>query len=639
MIYFKSNEVKHLKLNTSNSPFNEKQVTELNQLLQTLTQSQKQWLSGYLLAVDNDDATTGSELEQTVEEIEGNNNHLSEQQLTSASYMLQNKEPHIQASQRHVTVLYGSESGNAMGLAEIFSERLNEIGHQVSLMSMDDYDTTSIAQLEDLFIITSTHGEGEPPDNAWDFFDFLEKNDAPNLSHVRYSVLALGDQTYEFFCQAGKDADALLEKLGAERICQRVDCDIDYEEDAEKWMSDVINKIDTKAEGIQSETIISESIKSAKEKKYSKSNPYEAEVLANYNLNSAGSNKETRHIEFLLDDFSESYEPGDCIVALPQNDPELVDTLICMLGWDPQSTVPINDQGDTLPIVDALTSHFEITKLTVPLLKNADIYFDNEVLSERIEDEAWTREYVINRDFIDLLTDFPPIELQPENMYQILRKLPSREYSISSSFMATPDEVHITVGTVRYQAHGRERKGVCSVHFAERIKPGDTVPIYLKKNPNFKFPMQQDIPVIMIGPGTGIAPFRAYLQEREELGMTGNTWLFFGDQHRDTDFLYEDELEEWLENGNLTRLDVAFSRDQEQKEYVQHRIMEESARFNEWLDQGAAIYICGDEKCMAKDVHQAIKDVLVKERHISQDEAEQLLRQLKQQQRYQRDVY
>ncbi|MQH58720.1 sulfite reductase [NADPH] flavoprotein alpha-component, partial [Escherichia coli] len=209
----------------------------------------------------------------------------------------------IEANQRHVTVLYGSESGNAMRLAEIFSERLSDIGHQVVLMSMDEYDTTNIAQLEDLFIITSTHGEGEPPDNAWDFFEFLEDDNAPNLNHVRYSVLALGDQTYEFFCQAGKDVDALLENLGAERICKRVDCDIDYEEDAEKWMADIINMIDTTSEGIQSESVISESIKSAKEKKYSKSNPYQAEVLANINLNGTDSNKETRHIEFLLDDF------------------------------------------------------------------------------------------------------------------------------------------------------------------------------------------------------------------------------------------------------------------------------------------------------------------------------------------------
>ncbi len=626
-----------MKLNTSNSPFTEKQVTEINNLLQTLTESQQQWLSGFLLANSND--TTSDSNQQQLETEVWQQSQISEEQATSTTYMLQNKEPHIEANQRHVTVLYGSESGNAMRLAEIFSERLSDIGHQVVLMSMDEYDTTNIAQLEDLFIITSTHGEGEPPDNAWDFFEFLEDDNAPNLNHVRYSVLALGDQTYEFFCQAGKDVDVLLENLGAERICKRVDCDIDYEEDAEKWMADIINIIDTTSEGIQSESVISESIKSAKEKKYSKSNPYQAEVLANINLNGTDSNKETRHIEFLLDDFSELYEPGDCIVALPQNDPELVEKLIFMLGWDPQSPVPINDHGDTVPIVEALTSHFEFTKLTLPLLKNADIYFDNEELSERIQDESWAREYVINRDFIDLITDFPTIELQPENMYQILRKLPPREYSISSSFMATPDEVHITVGTVRYQAHGRERKGVCSVHFAERIKPGDIVPIYLKKNPNFKFPMKQDIPVIMIGPGTGIAPFRAYLQEREELGMTGKTWLFFGDQHRSSDFLYEEEIEEWLENGNLTRVDLAFSRDQEHKEYVQHRIMEESKRFNEWIEQGAAIYICGDEKCMAKDVHQAIKDVLVKERHISQEEAELLLRQMKQQQRYQRDVY
>ncbi|NGS30162.1 sulfite reductase flavoprotein subunit alpha, partial [Staphylococcus aureus] len=334
-----------MKLNTSNSPFTEKQVTEINNLLQTLTESQQQWLSGFLLANSND--TTSDSNQQQLETEVWQQSQISEEQATSTTYMLQNKEPHIEANQRHVTVLYGSESGNAMRLAEIFSERLSDIGHQVVLMSMDEYDTTNIAQLEDLFIITSTHGEGEPPDNAWDFFEFLEDDNAPNLNHVRYSVLALGDQTYEFFCQAGKDVDALLENLGAERICKRVDCDIDYEEDAEKWMADIINMIDTTSEGIQSESVISESIKSAKEKKYSKLNPYQAEVLANINLNGTDSNKETRHIEFLLDDFSESYEPGDCIVALPQNDPELVEKLISMLGWDPQSPVPINDRGDT----------------------------------------------------------------------------------------------------------------------------------------------------------------------------------------------------------------------------------------------------------------------------------------------------
>lgn len=330
-------------------------------------------------------------------------------------------------------------------------------------------------------------------------------------------------------------------------------------------MANVINTIDSTPAGTESEQVVSESIKSAKEKKYSKSNPYDAEVLTNINLNGRGSDKETRHIELLLDNFGEEYEPGDCVVVLPQNDPAIVDLLISTLGWSPETQVLINEDGDTLNLEEALTSHFEITKLTKPLIENAAIFFDNEELSEKIQDKEWIQNYVEGRDLIDLLNDFATTELQPENLHQLLRKLPPREYSISSSYKATPDEVHITVGAVRYQAHGRERSGVCSVQFAERIQEGDTIPIYLKRNPNFKFPQDESTPVIMIGPGTGVAPFRSYMQEREELGFEGNTWLFFGDQHFTTDFLYQTEWQEWLEDGTLSKLDVAFSRDTDKK--------------------------------------------------------------------------
>lgn len=273
------------------------------------------------------------------------------------------------------------------------------------------------------------------------------------------------------------------------------------------------------------------------------------------------------------------------------------------------------------------------------MLENAAVLFDNDDLKERVQDKEWIQNYIDGRDLIDLLNDFDTTELQPENLFQLLRKLPPREYSISSSYKAIPDEVHITVGAVRYQSHGRNRKGVCSVEFAERLQPGDTVPIYLKRNPNFKFPQDSDIPVIMIGPGTGIAPFRSYMQEREELGLKGNTWLFFGEQHFETDFLYQEDWQEWLDKGYLTQLDVAFSRDTEHKVYVQHRILENSEQFNEWIQNGAAIYICGDEKQMAKDVHQTIKEVLIKEQNLSETEAEDYLKQMKKENRYQRDVY
>lgn len=617
-----------MNLSVTNSPFTEGQATQINELLQTLTPEQKVWLSGYLVA--NQQLTSGTS------ETQGSQiGAISKDTET----MLQQNEPTIQPEKRAITLLYGSETGNAQGLAEIFEERLSNIGHNVTLKAMDEFKPKNLKNVEDLFIITSTQGEGDPPDNAAELHEFIHGRKAPKLEGVRFSVLALGDQTYEFFCQTGRDFDKKLEELGAERLYERVDCDVDYEEDAEKWMANVINTIDSAPEGTQSEQVVSESIKSAKEKKYSKANPYQAEVLENINLNGRGSNKETRHIEFLLDNFGEEYEVGDCLVVLPQNDPALVELLISTLGWDSGDQIQISEDGDTISLEEALTSYFEITKLTKPLLQNAAAYFDNEALEDKVQDSEWIQNYIEGRDFIDLLNDFPPEELEPEDLYQILRKLPPREYSISSSYQSLPDEVHITVGAVRYNTHGRDRSGVCSVQFAERIQPGDTVPIYLKRNPNFKFPKDGDTPVIMIGPGTGIAPFRAHMQEREEYGYKGNTWLFFGDQHFTTDFLYQTEWQEWLKDGVLEKMNVAFSRDTDQKVYVQHRIAEHSKEFNEWLEKGASIYICGDEKNMAKDVHQAIRNVLVKEQNLTEEDAESYLKQMKKDKRYQRDVY
>lgn len=617
-----------MNLSVTNSPFTEGQATQINELLQTLTPEQKVWLSGYLVAnqqlTSGTSDTQGSQIGAVSKDTET---------------MLQQNEPTIQPEKRAITLLYGSETGNAQGLAEIFEERLSNIGHNITLKAMDEFKPKNLKNVEDLFIITSTQGEGDPPDNAAELHEFIHGRKAPKLEGVRFSVLALGDQTYEFFCQTGKDFDKKLEELGAERLYERVDCDVDYEEDAEKWMANVINTIDSAPEGTQSEQVVSESIKSAKEKKYSKANPYQAEVLENINLNGRGSNKETRHIEFLLDNFGEEYEVGDCLVVLPQNDPALVELLMSTLGWDPGDQIQISEDGDTISLEEALTSYFEITKLTRPLLQNAAAYFDNEALEDKVQDSEWIQNYIEGRDFIDLLNDFPPEELEPEDLYQILRKLPPREYSISSSYQSLPDEVHITVGAVRYNTHGRDRSGVCSVQFAERIQPGDTVPIYLKRNPNFKFPKDGDTPVIMIGPGTGIAPFRAHMQEREEYGYKGNTWLFFGDQHFTTDFLYQTEWQEWLKDGVLEKMNVAFSRDTDQKVYVQHRIAEHSKEFNEWLEKGASIYICGDEKNMAKDVHQAIRNVLVKEQNLTEEDAESYLKQMKKDKRYQRDVY
>lgn len=609
-----------MNLSVSNSPFDQEQAAQLNQIFQTLTAEQQIWLTGYLTAQQGSVTQTAEAPQQVAE------------------YVLNNESESQTNNDRHITVVYGSETGNAQSLAEIFADRLVEHNYTVKLTAMDEIKQKEFKKVEDLFVITATHGEGDPPDNALTFHEFIHSRKAPKLENVRFSVLALGDESYEYFCQTGKDFDAKLLELGAERLTDRQDCDLDFDDLAEKWMNKNI-EILNQSTGHGSTVTSTETVQSAKEKRYSKSNPYQAEVLENINLNGRGSNKEVRHVELLLDNYGESFEPGDCVVVLPQNEPEIVTLLIETLGWDKDIEIPINDDGDTLPLEKALTEHFEITKLTKPLLQKAAELFGNTELLSQIDNAEWIQQYVDGRDVIDLLTEFPTSELKPETFYKLLRKLPAREYSIASSYEATPDEVHITVGAVRYEAHERTRKGVCSVQLAERIQPGDTLPIYLKKNPNFKFPFDEETPVIMIGPGTGVAPFRSYMQEREELGLSGNTWLFFGEQYFTTDFLYQTEWQAWLKDETLAKLDLAFSRDTEEKIYVQHRIAQQSELFYQWLQDGAAIYVCGDEKHMAKDVHDTIRSVIEQEGDMSEADAEAYLNQMKQEKRYQRDVY
>lgn len=609
-----------MNLSVSNSPFDQEQAAQLNQIFQTLTAEQQIWLTGYLTAQQGAVAQTTEAPQQVAE------------------YVLNNESESQTNNDRHITVVYGSETGNAQSLAEIFADRLVEHNYTVKLTAMDEIKQKEFKKVEDLFVITATHGEGDPPDNALTFHEFIHSRKAPKLENVRFSVLALGDESYEYFCQTGKDFDAKLLELGAERLTDRQDCDLDFDDLAEKWMNKNI-EILNQSTGHGSTVTSTETVQSAKEKHYSKSNPYKAEVLENINLNGRGSNKEVRHVELLLDNYGESFEPGDCVVVLPQNEPEIVTLLIETLGWDKDIEIPINDDGDTLPLEKALTEHFEITKLTKPLLQKAAELFGNTELLSQIDNAEWIQQYVDGRDVIDLLIEFPTSELKPETFYKLLRKLPAREYSIASSYEATPDEVHITVGAVRYEAHERTRKGVCSVQLAERIQPGDTLPIYLKKNPNFKFPFDEETPVIMIGPGTGVAPFRSYMQEREELGLSGNTWLFFGEQYFTTDFLYQTEWQAWLKDETLAKLDLAFSRDTEEKIYVQHRIAQQSELFYQWLQDGAAIYVCGDEKHMAKDVHDTIRSVIEQEGDMSEADAEAYLTEMKQEKRYQRDVY
>lgn len=374
---------------------------------------------------------------------------------------------------------------------------------------------------------------------------------------------------------------------------------------------------------------------------YSRLNPFQAKVLKNVKLNGVGSSKETRHIELSLSSSGLSYVPGDAIGIIPQNDPELVASLLKEMKWDKEAPVIINKEGGTLPLKEALTTHFEITLLTKKILREAVELTENEELRKLllVENANQLKEYTHGRDLLDMLRDFGPWNASAEKIVAILRKLTPRLYSIASSISANPEEVHLTIGAVRYTTHGRERKGVCSVLIAERLQEGDTLPVFIQPNKHFHLPESGDKDIIMVGPGTGIAPFRSFIQERAVTEATGRSWLFFGDQYLASDFLYQDELEQYQKDRLLTRLETAFSRDTEQKVYVQHRMLENSKDLFEWIESGAYFYVCGDKEYMAKDVHNTLISIVEKEGMMTNEEAVAYLNDMRKQGRYQRDVY
>lgn len=607
-----------LKLEVTNSPFNQEQVELLNRVLPLLTEAQRIWLSGYLTALQGSAAA-----------------------VTPVPAPLAALPANEAVVSKEVTVLFGSQTGNSQGLAKKLSKKLEERGFQVSLSSMADFKPNSLKKVQNLLIVVSTHGEGEPPDNAIAFYEFLYSKRAPQLEGTRFSVLALGDTSYEFFCQTGKDFDKRLEELGARRLTPRVDCDVDFEEPAAEWMNRVLESLSGASAAPAVASAAGAAVVSGTETEYSRSNPFHAEVLENLNLNGRGSERETRHVELSLEGSNLQYEPGDSLGIYPENHPRLVDELIEAMGWKAEEPVAINKNGEERPLREALLRNYEITVLTKPLLEQAAKLTSNQELKKLLEAgrEQELRAYLNGRDLLDLVQDYSLKGVPAGEFVSILRKMPARLYSIASSPKAYPGEVHLTVRAVRYEAHGRNRYGVCSVQLAERVQPGDTLPVYIQHNPNFKLPENPDTPIIMIGPGTGVAPFRAFLGEREEIGAEGKTWLFYGDQHFSTDFLYQIEWQRWLKEGVLTRMDVAFSRDTDKKVYVQHRMLEKSRDLYQWLQEGACVYVCGDEKKMAHDVHAALITILEKEGGLGPEEAAEYLTRMQQQKRYQRDVY
>ncbi|OEK99585.1 assimilatory sulfite reductase (NADPH) flavoprotein subunit [Staphylococcus saprophyticus] len=625
-----------MQLNQTNTPFNEEQLALINQLLPMLTPEQQHWLSGYLL----NPATTSVSDNKT--DIQENEAGITETETSTSTDQSVSEPVSASTESLDVHVLYGTETGNAEEIAETFETKLKSQNLNVHLWDMDDFPRDSLPEVEHLFIICSTQGVGEPPINALDLYDYLHGDDAPQLDQVNFAVLALGDQDFPDFCQAGKDFDHILGQLGANRVADRVDCDFDYEETAEQWITNMLELLTQASSNTNEETPSVENEDVTIEEPqapYSKSNPFQAEVLKNTILTQPEASREVRHLEISLEGYREAYEPGDSLVVIPQNDPVLVNQLIDALNWDAETPIQMNDSDSMRSLKEVLTHDFEIAKLTPVLMKNAAELLGNPMLNANIQKSEWVQNYIYGKDVIDLIRDFTPVALEPNMLPQLLRKLPPREYSIASSNKVNPNSVHITVRVVKYEAHRRERFGVCSVQLADRTSVGDKLPVYLKKNPNFKFPYDTETPVIMIGAGTGIAPYRAYLQERAYLNLKGEQWLIFGNQNYHHDFLYKDDLEQWLEEGVLSKLDLAFSRETENKIYVQHRIEENSAEFYKWIQAGATIYLCGNKDEMASGVHESLIKVLIKEGNLDETEAEAYLTEMIKNQRYQRDVY
>ncbi|MEZ0259046.1 MAG: assimilatory sulfite reductase (NADPH) flavoprotein subunit, partial [Chthoniobacter sp.] len=546
------------------------------------------------------------------------------------------------APAKPLVVLFGSQTGTAEGLAKKASKEAEKRGFAPKLVDMAKYESVDLAKEENILVITSTYGDGEPPDNAHAFWNFLQGESAPPLAHLNYSVLALGDTNYSAFCQFGKNCDERFEKLGAKRVHPRVDCDVDYETPAKAWADGVLAALASSV-GAALADAASDSAESAAleaPQGWSKKNPFPARLLANRLLNGDGSGKEVRHYEISLAGSGLSYEAGDALGVMPANCNALVGDVLAALGCDGEEAIKTPDGTET-SLRLALTQQYDITRPTSELLRAAAERGAAggelaSLLDPARKDDL--KKWLWGREIIDVICGlsqpFTAAELTP-----LLKKLQPRLYSISSSPKAHPDEVHLTVAAVRYDGYGRARKGVCSTFLADRCADNTPVPVFVQTSHGFHLPANGDVPVIMCGPGTGIAPFRAFLEERRATGAKGRNWLFFGDQKRSTDYLYQEQLEGWVTDGHLARLDLAFSRDQAEKIYVQSRMLESAAELWSWLDSGAHFYVCGDASRMAKDVDAALHQIAETAGGLSKEAAAEYIQKLKSEKRYQRDVY
>jgi sulfite reductase (NADPH) flavoprotein alpha-component len=543
-----------------------------------------------------------------------------------------------------VAVLYASQSGTAEGLARKLAKELKAQGHVPAVSTLVGYTPAALAAEKYALLIASTYGEGEAPDGVQPFYEELCLEHFPRYDKLSYAVLALGDSHYEQFCKFGVDLDTKLAALGANRICNRVECDVDVDETFAQWKSSLMPRLQETAMVLK--PIESVSPPSSVDNKpsaalvFTRENPALAPVVDKRRLTHKESSKATLHLAFSIEGTGMTYEAGDACGVIPKNDLNLVAEVLQCARFNGNEQVSCG-KPEITTLHDALTHHRQITRLNRKLLTDyAKLGQCAELLNLLApEHQARLESYVYDRGLIDLLLQFPGVIEDPADLVAMLPKLTPRLYSISSSPAAHIGEIHTTVAVVRFHAHNRERGGVCSTLFADRAALSDRLPIYIQPNKKFRLPKDSAAPIIMIGPGTGIAPFRGFLHERRAIGASGKNWLFFGERSATTDYLYREELEAMQADGHLTRLDTAFSRDQDRKIYVQDRMLEQAHTFWSWLQDGASVYVCGDASRMAKDVHAALQTIVAEQGGMSNEAAEEYVHSLKEQHRYHRDVY
>ena len=536
-----------------------------------------------------------------------------------------------------ITLISASQTGNARRIAEALRDDLQAAQLNVKLINAGDYKFKQIATEKLLVVVTSTQGEGEPPEEAVALHKFLFSKKAPKLTDTAFAVFGLGDTSYEFFCQSGKDFDNKLAELGGERLLDRVDADVEYQTAAAEWRARVVEVLKARAPAASpSQLVTSGAVNEIHTSPYTKEAPLTATLAVNQKITGRDSEKDVRHIEIDLGDSGLRYQPGDALGVWYQNDPALVKELVELLWLT--GTEPVTVDGKTLPLAEALEWHFELTVNTGNIVENYATLTRSESLLPLVGDKAQLQHYAATTPIVDMVR-FSPAQLDAQALVDLLRPLTPRLYSIASSQAEVESEVHVTVGVVRYDIEGRARAGGASSFLADRVEEDGEVRVFIEHNDNFRLPANPETPVIMIGPGTGIAPFRAFMQQRAAEGAEGKNWLFFGNPHFTEDFLYQVEWQSYVKEGVLSRIDLAWSRDQQQKVYVQDKLREQGAELWRWINDGAHIYVCGDANRMAKDVEQTLLDVIAEFGGMDTEAADEYLSELRVERRYQRDVY